>query len=433
MLAPHVTVRRKKGRLPPPPKSPLLIPPSNPPPPPMSPPSIAASVPYENPPPMSPIPIPLPPPDPSRMSPSVPFSDPPPPPMSPLSIPAHVPNQKARPNLRTSITLRDACDDVLPKPHGLYWEVPTDWDASIMMKDDVTKACIRALLNRITENRFGVKVLRQEWVVDLLMRGKHDNYKFLPSHKKAARSALEKIVGKLEPIVLQEKRCAVMSIDASLHNKRQEKEQGHGIVAVFSNELGRMRVDILDGNGYMSFWHDPIMDMIGSVLHDRDSVHIDDHLANVNYGDTMENSKHLNKLGITHRGHLEGYCAFLQWVLIVNVLCVGCKSVERGHVNRLMNDILQADVRDNYKTNKYLDVLQQSIIKAYIHACILRILRIIAEDYPTAKERKKIKWPDDVEFPDVETMKSVVVTRDRQAVIVSRHRQEQYTRLVPYK
>ena len=89
-----------------------------------------------------------------------------------------------------------------------------------------------------------------------------------------------------------------------------------------------------------------------------------------------------------------------------------------GHLNRLMADILDLKALPARDPNRTSDkatappLWQQCVLKAYILTCAHSILRIIAEDYPTEEDRRKIEWPDARPFPDVSKIGTVRVVKE---------------------
>ena len=319
------------------------------------------------------------------------------------------------PAVRKSMEARETCADILPKPHGLgaEWEVPTKWAAPMFMNGTVTTACVRALMNRLStrgSSDLPRVHLIDTWQVDLKERlSKQIDNAFEFMNVKKTVSGLSRLVHAVfSPFQYDSDAIVVMPIDIMFYEEFSETlSAGHGLLVVFtrSSKTERVKAVLMDGSGYIPEWHNGILWLLKN-LPSMDAT-TDETAMNVNFRDTKMNSERLAKLGITHQGNIEGYCAFLQWILVVNVACVGKRAIHKGHLNRLMFDDLLYGVQES----EQLEPWQQMITKSFLHACCLKILRIISEDYPSEKDSQRLGWPSHIPFPDVSTIKSVRVRR----------------------
>ena len=374
-----------------------------------------------------------------------------------------------REGIRDSMIMRetnkDKCREIMPIPHGFYpWQVPTGWQADILMDPEVSNACIRALVEYSTRvGNTQIYLCKNAW--DVSLRSVFDELEYLEQMKILINQYIQiykklnkgsfgltwhevgstrpskgiEVVNKNLAEMLQTKlefsqsewnafgvedltanhfvmvdgryfqpdevnfTCAVLPIN--LYFIYEEETVGHALLAVFRMKNNKPRIDLVDGNGYNESWHHRIIKMMQNATNGG-IVHMDTTAPNVNFKDSSFNTSRLAKLGIKHNGDIWGYCAFLQWTLLTNIICLGTKTLKTGHVKRLYADLLHVD---NIKED--LTPWQQTIIKAYIHACSFKILCIIAEFYPTQKQLGDIGWPKDVAFPDVKRIKLVNVKR----------------------
>jgi hypothetical protein len=200
----------------------------------------------------------------------------------------------------------------------------------------------------------------------------------------------------------------VIPVNIQFYKEWPIPSEGHGlmIVMTMSEKTKRLKAVLMDGNGYIPEWHNGILWMISKLGGSVDSTTTDETTIYVNFPDTKSNS--LAKLGITHQGKISGYCAFLQWILLVNIACVGKRALHKGHINRLIfHDLLHVQ----NPSSEGLEPWQEMVIKSFLHACSLKILRIISEDYPSENARRSLGWPDAIPFPNVSTIKTVRVRR----------------------
>ena len=321
--------------------------------------------------------------------------------------------KKSRPSIRRmrpSFVERARCADALPPSEGFpEWEVPVDYNKETLKIVD-TDVVIRAVIAEIQDRMHHQAVVTNSVTVNELVTR---DLAVLQEEKVQAQFQ-EAFSENAEHLGDGGHLIVPINLYAWVEDKENNKLEnlfGHTFfLIVFDDETQYdFVVQFVDGNGYVSEWHDPVAEMIKQTFHRLKISFVHDTSdVDINLSESSTALRYLRNIGITDPYIDGGSCAYLAYIYLADFLCTRGQRMSKGHGVRLVQGLLVSEADFN---TKKLTAWQEAIILAYKGACTLRLFRLIKKHFPTDAARRNAGWPRGIEFPDPDAIETVWVRK----------------------